>query len=68
MLKMACRFVRGADVETVGNNNGGHHEAHTTDLPTHAELAFPQSPSALDWEESPSTTPLLSQTDRKCAG
>jgi hypothetical protein len=69
MLKMACHFVLGADVEKAGNkNNGGHHEDHTTDLPAHAEFAIPQSPSALDWEECPSTTPLLSQTDRKCVG
>jgi len=69
MLEVARRFVLGANVEAAGNkNNGGHHEEHTTDLPAHAELAIPKSPSALDWEECPSTTPLLSQTDRKCPG
>jgi hypothetical protein len=69
MLKMACHLVLGADVETAGNkNNGGHHEEHTTDLFTYAELAIPKRPSALDWEECPYATPLLSQTDRKCPG
>jgi len=66
---MACHFVVGADVEAAGNkDNGGHHEEHTTDLPPHAEFAIPKSPSALDWEECPSTTPLLSQADRKRPG
>lgn len=65
---MARHFVLGAEAEAAGNKtNGGPHEETTTDLPAHAELAIPKSPSALDREEYPYTTPLLSQTDRKCA-
>jgi len=62
-------FVLDAEVEVAGNrNNGGNHEEHTTSLAAHAEFSSLQSPSALDWEEYPYTTPLLSHTDRKCAG
>jgi len=69
MRKMASHIVLDAEVEVMGNkNNGGNHEEHATSLPAHAEFASLQSTSALDWEENPYTTPLLSHTDRKCAG
>ena len=66
---MARHFSLGAEVESAGNkNNGEHHEEHPKNLPAHAEFTIPKGPSAVDGEERPHATPLLSQTDMQCAG